>query len=118
MAEAFRYQARWCRDLGSILYAELLERSAHEMIEPGPLRILEIGASAGLNLRWDHYRYEADGAGWGDPSSSVRLTGHHQGASPPFEIHANVAERRGCDLAPLDASSADDRVTLLSFMWP
>src|SRR5438477_5878691 len=40
LAEAFRYQARWCRDLGSILYAELLERSAHEMIEPGPLRDL------------------------------------------------------------------------------
>jgi hypothetical protein len=23
-----------------------------------PLRLLEVGSSAGLNLRWDHYRYE------------------------------------------------------------
>ena len=29
-----------------------------------PLRLLEIGSSAGLNLRWDHYFYEAGGAKW------------------------------------------------------
>src|SRR5204863_254585 len=34
-----------------------------------PLRLLEIGASAGLNLRWDHYRYEQGDAGWGDRAS-------------------------------------------------
>ncbi|MGH7964199.1 MAG: DUF2332 family protein, partial [Candidatus Binatia bacterium] len=38
-----------------------------------PLRLLEIGASAGLNLRWDYYRYEAEGAAWGDPASPVRI---------------------------------------------
>ena len=38
-----------------------------------PLRLLEIGASAGLNLRWDRYRYEwLDGA-WGDVASPVRM---------------------------------------------
>src|SRR5262245_11380681 len=32
-----------------------------------PLRLLELGSSAGLNLRCDHYWYEQDGQGWGDP---------------------------------------------------
>src|SRR2546423_1366353 len=31
-----------------------------------PLRILEIGSSAGLNLRWERYRYEDRGMVWGD----------------------------------------------------
>jgi hypothetical protein len=38
-----------------------------------PLRLLEVGASAGLNLRWDLYRYEADSFSWGDADSAVRL---------------------------------------------
>ena len=38
-----------------------------------PLRLLEVGASAGLNLRWDLYRYECRGTAWGDPDSPVRL---------------------------------------------
>src|SRR5262249_40092293 len=38
-----------------------------------PLRLLEIGSSAGLNLRLDRYRYEANGATWGDAASPVRF---------------------------------------------
>ena len=33
-----------------------------------PLRVLEVGASAGLNLRWDHYRYDAGDRAFGDPA--------------------------------------------------
>jgi len=32
-----------------------------------PLRLLEVGASAGLNLRWDHFHYEARGRRRGEP---------------------------------------------------
>ena len=32
-----------------------------------PLRTFEVGASAGLNLRWDRFFYEARGATWGPP---------------------------------------------------
>src|SRR5688572_24460621 len=32
-----------------------------------PLRLLEVGASAGLNLRWDSYFYTAGDRSWGDP---------------------------------------------------
>lgn len=83
-----------------------------------PLQILEIGASAGLNLRWDHYRYEARGMSWGDPRSPLRLCDYAPGARPPFEVVARVVERRGSDPRPLDPTTADDRLKLKGFVWP
>jgi hypothetical protein len=81
-----------------------------------PVRLLEIGASAGLNLRWDAYRYEDL---WGDPASPVRLLDRYDGRPPPFEPAAvDVVERRGCDPAPLDATSEEGRLALTSFVWP
>lgn len=32
-----------------------------------PLVLSEVGASAGLNLQWDRYRYKLGDATWGDP---------------------------------------------------
>ena len=83
-----------------------------------PLRILECGASAGLNLRWDHYLYEARGQTWGDRSSPVRLCDYNSEAPLPFEVTTEVRERSGCDREPLDPSIAGDRLTLLSYVWP
>ncbi|HWT24402.1 MAG TPA: DUF2332 domain-containing protein [Solirubrobacteraceae bacterium] len=81
-----------------------------------PLRMLELGASAGLNLRWDAYRYED---AWGDRSSPVQLVRRYAGARPPFEPPSlQILERRGCDVAPVDPTSAEGRLTLRSFVWP
>ena len=82
-----------------------------------PLRLLEIGASAGLNLRWDRYRYEGAGVAWGDRSSSVRLTGAFAEPAPPLEGAVEVVERRGCDPNPLEPSSPEDRLTLMASIW-
>ncbi len=82
-----------------------------------PLRALEIGASAGLNLRWDRYRYEAGGESWGPPDARVRLVDAWVGKPPLFETAARVVERRGCDRSPIDATSDEGRLTLLSFVW-
>jgi hypothetical protein len=82
-----------------------------------PLRLLETGASAGLNLRWTEYRYEEQGLAWGDAASPVRLTGAFTDGRPPFGVQAQVAERRGCDLAPIDPTTEDGRLTLMSFAW-
>jgi hypothetical protein len=82
------------------------------------LRILEVGASAGLNLRWDHYYYSAGNAAWGNEASPVRFVDHFQDGVPPFDVDARVVERRGCDLHPLLASSDEDRLTLFSFVLP
>lgn len=83
-----------------------------------PLRLLEIGASAGLNLRWDYYRYETGGWAWGDPTSPVRLVGEFLKGHPPFDVTAHVVERRGCDINPLNPCSAEDCLTLMSYVWP
>jgi hypothetical protein len=87
-----------------------------------PLRILEIGASAGLNLRWDQYRYEAGRsgepgqAGWGDESSPVRFD-HFFDVPPPLDRTAEVAERKGCDVEPIDPTSDEGALSLRSFIW-
>jgi hypothetical protein len=83
-----------------------------------PLRLLEVGSSAGLNLRVDGYRYEQGGAAWGDPGSPVRLVDLWPDASPPLSVPATIAARRGCDRDPIDAGDAESALTLLSYVWP
>ena len=81
-----------------------------------PLDLLEVGASAGLNLQWDRYRYRLDGFAWGDPASPVHLEPDWQGPRPP-DAKVEVRDRRGCDLNPLDPTSAEDRQRLMSYVW-
>jgi hypothetical protein len=85
-----------------------------------PMRLLELGASGGLNLRWDHYHYRCGGWTWGQPDSPVELDGCFTSAPPPVPADGAVvvAERRGCDAAPVDLASEEGRLTLLSYVWP
>lgn len=84
-----------------------------------PLRLLEVGASAGLNLRWDRYRYEADGFSWGPSASPVRLEFELDGApAPDVSSGFEIAARRGCDATPIDPSTEEGRLTLLTYIWP
>lgn len=84
-----------------------------------PLRIFEIGASAGLNLRWDRYCYHGSNWSWGDPSSQLHLRNRCKSGAPEHpDAAVRVVERRGCDLHPLDVRDAADRRELLSFVWP
>jgi hypothetical protein len=86
---------------------------------PGPLRLFEIGASAGLNLRAEHFRVElADGSGVGPADSPVVLTDPWRGHPPPAAGHLDVVERRGCDTAPIDATTGEGRLRLTAYMWP
>jgi hypothetical protein len=81
-----------------------------------PLRVLEIGASAGLILRWDHYRYESDNGGWGPKESPVRMAPFE--ATPDLTTEATVVDRAGCDPDPIDPTSDEGRLTLRSYVWP
>lgn len=83
-----------------------------------PLRVLEVGASAGLNLRWDHYGYDTGAGVSGDPTSPLIFSGAWTGPPPTLPPAFQVGERRGCDRNPLDATTDEGRLTLLSYVWP
>lgn len=86
-----------------------------------PLRLLEFGSSAGLNLRLDRYWY-GTGSGWGDPNSPVRFEASafefDEAAVDVFACPPNVVDRLGCDVNPLDASTDEGAMTLLGYIWP
>jgi hypothetical protein len=83
-----------------------------------PLRLVELGCSAGLNLRWDSYRYEAPPDAWGSPLSPVCFANPFTGLHPDLSGVVEVEERAGCDLHPIDPTTAEGRLALLSFVWP
>ncbi|HEY1458024.1 MAG TPA: DUF2332 domain-containing protein [Solirubrobacteraceae bacterium] len=82
-----------------------------------PLRLLEAGASAGLNLRFDRYFYATEHSSWGSADSPVRFQGIYEG-QPPFEQRLEIDSRQGCDTHALDPNAAADRLTLRSYVWP
>lgn len=82
-----------------------------------PVRLFEIGCSAGLNLRADYYRYRYPGGQWGPGDSPVTIDDAWRGQLPP-DVGLRIVERRGYDLAPVDATGRDGELTLLSYVWP
>jgi len=81
-----------------------------------PLDLLEIGASAGLNLLFDRYGYRLGDTVWGDAASPVQLAPEWTGPSPQ-PVPLEVRSRRGCDQLPVDLSDEEARLRLLSYVW-
>jgi hypothetical protein len=93
--------------------------------QPLPVRLLELGSSAGLNLRADRYHWYSNDFEWGPPDSPVSIGPAWRGAMPDWLVAAarrhprvTVVERRGCDPAPLDPRSPSDTLALRSYLWP
>ncbi|RAV12913.1 DUF2332 domain-containing protein [Mycobacterium colombiense] len=82
-----------------------------------PIRLFEIGSSAGLNLRADRYRYLFAGGQWGPAGSPVTIDDAWRGALPPRRDVPIVA-RHGYDIAPIDVATTDGEMTVLSYVWP
>jgi hypothetical protein len=84
-----------------------------------PLSLIEIGASAGLNLNFDHFLYDLGEARiWGDPQSPVRIKSDWRGKLPPLNATLKIAARIGNDQNPLSPTRVDDRRRLLAYVWP
>lgn len=80
------------------------------------VRLLEVGASAGLNLLVDRFHFSGPGWSYGPPDSPLQLADVSVGPVKPIEFR--VVSRRGCDLSPVDASTVEGRIRLTSFVWP
>lgn len=93
-----------------------------------PIRLHEIGTSAGLNLRADHFRYtfprfdpnvhEPGTSAWGRESSPVLLDDVWRGPLPPLDAPLDIVERTGADVAPIDPTTDEGRITVESYVWP
>jgi hypothetical protein len=92
-----------------------------QQAEGRPLALVEIGASAGLNLLWDRYGYDYGvGQCYGDPRSPVRIVCEVRGTRrPPLPaMWPRVATRVGLDLHPIDVRDSDAALWLRALVWP
>src|SRR4029079_13903824 len=77
-------------------YAEIARRTGL------PLRVLELGASAGLNLNWDRYAYRYGEHFVGARNAPLTVSAEWRGPWSGVSEVPPVAERRGCDRSPID----------------
>lgn len=81
------------------------------------VRLLEVGASAGLTMRFDRFRFQDARSSYGPEDSPVVLTNPWAGQPPDLATEWELVERRGCDPSPIDPLSTEGRLTLTSYVW-
>ncbi|MFJ8442911.1 DUF2332 domain-containing protein [Kitasatospora griseola] len=87
---------------------------------PLPVRLHELGSSAGLNLLAEQFRCVSPGFAYGPPDSPVVLADAWRGEPPAWLRDAplqRVVERHGCDPTPIDPRSADGALALRAYLW-
>jgi hypothetical protein len=83
-----------------------------------PLRLREIGSSAGLNQCWDRFAYELGPHRWAGRDRKLTIAADWLGGAPDLDAPVSVADRRGCDLRPIDLADPDARLWLQAYVWP
>lgn len=83
---------------------------------PQPFHMLELGASAGLNLNWDRFAFTHPP--WGrsqlnGPAIPTRI----EGPAPGWRDIV-IDSRAACDQYPVDPCDPNDRLRLHSYIWP
>lgn len=85
---------------------------------PQPLALVEVGASAGLCLYPDAYRYRYGAHTVGPQDSPVELACTPTGQPPLPDRVPEVAWRAGLDLEPVDLTDDEDLRWLDALIWP
>ena len=82
-----------------------------------PLRLLEIGASAGLNHYWPLWRYETENWQWGPNKAPITLSPSWRGAAPKLG-DIQISSSSGVDIRPIDLQDEAARLRLRAYIWP
>lgn len=82
--------------------------------------LVEVGASAGLLLNFDRYRYEFGESWFGDSASQVKVRVEQVGerSAPVSDIVRSPSVRVGLDIEPVDIFCDDDLRWLRACIWP
>ena len=86
-----------------------------------PLNLIELGASAGLNLLWDKYYYNySTGQTAGDPSSAVHLSCEVRSSEPLPDLATlpTINSRIGVDIHPIDLHDDAKVQWARALIWP
>ena len=84
-----------------------------------PMRLLEVGASAGLNLLWDRRRYRLGEVGeWGPHEATLAIETEWRGRAPALHSRPRIAARQACDRRPVRLADPVQRRRLRAFVWP
>lgn len=97
----------------SAFLAALLALNARD---PRPIELLEIGASAGLNLNLARYRHILGGGVFGDPASPLTIAPRWTGTPPP-RARVEITTTRGVDLRPVRVADPAARERMMAFVW-
>ncbi|MFJ7586937.1 DUF2332 domain-containing protein [Streptomyces sp. NPDC097617] len=87
----------------------------------GPIRVVDVGASAGLNLLWPRYTYDYGGRRitLSDSDLDTVLTCDIRGGTPPLTLDpARFVRPVGIELDPVDVTDTEATEWLVSLTWP
>jgi hypothetical protein len=86
----------------------------------GPVTFLEIGPSAGIQLRFDRWAVDMAGRRFGpaDAPLTLRTEWRSDRPAPDLDRIAPVRDRLGVDLHPVDATDPAERRWLPALVWP
>jgi len=86
-------------------------------LPPGPLALIEVGASAGLCLLLDRFRYRLGSTALGETASPVHLWCKTTGPVPVPTVVPTIVWRQGLDANPIDAHDEEAVRWLLACVW-
>jgi hypothetical protein len=81
---------------------------------PQPFYMLELGASAGLNMNWDRFGYAYEP--WGRTDLEPVILTRVSGDLPAWR-DIEIASRAACDQNPIDVRDEAERQRLRAYIW-
>ena len=102
--------------------ATVIRYALHEVAQrsAGPVTFLEIGPSAGIQLRFDRWSVRTGGRRFGPANAPLTVDTEWRGEDGPPDLDAipPIADRFGVDLHPVDATDPEERRWLRALVWP